>query len=107
MLDPSTEEQLYTMPKRRREHFEQMLSFSPDLCTFETVATHRPSYSILVKKLPEVILRSTWDGWVSEAVEFLKSVGTDEEVSGIMGDRYFDVKDALAGTCPFVISQVA
>lgn len=106
ILDPSAEEEMYAMPKARRLHLEHMLSFSPDLCTFETLAT-RPCHSIKVKKLPEVVLASTWEERDGEAREFLRSIGTDEEVSIIMGDRYRDVMDALEGIRPFVETDVA
>lgn len=43
-----------------------------------------------------------WSVRLSDALELLKSIGTDEEISRIMGERYPDVEEALKGSRAFV-----
>ena len=52
-------------------------------------------------KLPSVIAASTWSHRERDARTFLASIGSDSDISRIMGSSYPDVLVALQGTRPF------
>ena len=53
----------------------------------------------------EALAAQHWDIRLADARKFLTSIGTDEEISKIMGERYLDVEKALEGSQAFVASN--
>lgn len=56
-----------------------------------------------VTELPSVIAASTWSNRERDARTFLASIGSDSDISRIMGSSYTDVLAALQGTRPFSV----
>jgi hypothetical protein len=59
-----------------------------------------PSRMTLTKKKVAMAAQH-WSSRLADAQELLKTIGTDEEISRIMGERYDDVVKALEGSQPF------
>ena len=57
-------------------------------------------------KTHQALAAQNWSTRVGDAREVLKSIGTDEEISQIMGERYGDVEKALEGSKAFVITEI-
>lgn len=70
----------------------------------DTCWSRKPPTVDLVKK-HEAMAAQHWSVRLADAREFLKSIGTDEEISQIMGERYQDVGQALEGSRAFVITE--
>jgi hypothetical protein len=73
------------------------------LLTCWTYYYRKPPRVELTKK-DEAMAAQHWSVRLADAREFLKCIGTDKEISEIMGDRYSDVEKALEGPRAFVIS---
>jgi len=43
---------------------------------------------------------------LAEAQKVLRNIGTDEEISQIMGERYTDVVEALEGSQAFAVTEI-
>lgn len=56
-------------------------------------------------KTHETMAAQDWNIRLAEAQKMLRSIGTDEEISQIMGERYRDVVEALAGSQAFVVTE--
>lgn len=63
---------------------------------------HEPPWMDLTKK-HEAIAGQDWSVRLSDTQKVLESIGTEEEISRIMGERYRDVGKALEGSQAFVI----
>lgn len=63
----------------------------------------RPSLDLI--KSHEAMAAQHWSIRLADAQELLKSIGTDDEISRIMGGRYADVRRALGGSRAFVITE--
>ncbi|KAJ2928436.1 hypothetical protein H1R20_g8649, partial [Candolleomyces eurysporus] len=72
---------------------------------YDTIRTKTP-FTLVVTKLPEVVARFSWEGRQTAAVEWLTSIGEEQEWEAIMGDTYGDLQDAIRGTKKFVGSDV-
>ncbi|KAF8954905.1 hypothetical protein BDZ97DRAFT_1970033 [Flammula alnicola] len=94
------ESQTFSMAQPRRTHLERYLATCPDLCTYTTVRYGSP-HRLIVTKLPEVVLASTWNARQRAALKFLALIGPDDIIAKIMGGRYGDVKNAIAGSQQF------
>lgn len=90
----------------RRSHLERLLSAHSDLVTMRTVYSGNPHTLVVTKKV-EMLERCTWKGRQRAAMEFLKLFGTDEELAGIVKERYGDVLKAIQGTQAFSVSSSA
>lgn len=73
------------------------------LLTCWTYYYRKPPRVGLAKK-DEAMAAQHWSVRLADAREFLKGIGAEEEMSGIMGERYSDVEKALEGSRAFVIS---
>ena len=56
-------------------------------------------------KYDKVTTVQSWSTRLANAQKLLKTIGTDEEISQIMGERYRDVVKALEGSQVFVITE--
>jgi hypothetical protein len=56
-------------------------------------------------KSDEAMAAQHWGIRLADTQKLLKAIGTDEEISRIMGERYQDVVKALEGSQPFVITK--
>ncbi|CAA7268308.1 unnamed protein product [Cyclocybe aegerita] len=106
ILDPTTTRIEFRLVMSRREHVEGRVRGAPDLCTFETIYTGRP-YGVQITKRPEVVRDAQWPVRQKEAKAFLASIGSDELVQKIMGDRYADVVSAINGMQVFGMVRTA
>jgi hypothetical protein len=102
LTSSSATEQLFRYVQARRTHVERQLSAASDLVKFETIRRGSP-YGVLVTKRPEVVAASKWESRVARAKTFLRTIGDDNTISKLMGNRYADVLRALQGTQPFVL----
>lgn len=59
---------------------------------------------VKLTKKDETQAAQHWSVRLGEARKLLEGIGTDEEISQIMGERYSDVEKALEGSQAFVIS---
>ncbi|KAG5653300.1 hypothetical protein H0H81_001260 [Sphagnurus paluster] len=96
-------EETFRLLQARRIHLEQRLQNASDLATFETIRRGSP-YGVKVTKCPEIAALQKWESRVAGAKTFLRSIGTDHDISQLMGDRYRDVLKAVAGTQPFALT---
>ena len=66
----------------------------------------RTPASMDLTKTHHALAAQKWNVRVADAREVLRGIGTDEEVSQIMGERYGDVEKALEGSKAFVITEI-
>jgi len=64
----------------------------------------RPPRMQLTKKHAAMAAQN-WSDRLSDALKMLKSIGTDDEISKIMGGRYPDVEKALKRSQAFVMAE--
>ncbi|KAF4617001.1 hypothetical protein D9613_008504 [Agrocybe pediades] len=100
ILAPSTSTHTFRLAQARRTHLEQRCNNARDLVTHTTIRSGSP-HGLQVTKRPEIVQASTWAGRQKAAVAFLKSIGDDVSLRKIMGSRFQDVINAVAGTTPF------
>jgi len=96
-------EQTFRYAQARRTHVERQLSAASDLVTFQTIRRGSP-HGVSVTKRPEVVAASQWVSRVAQAKVFLRSIGDDDVIAKLMGNRYADVSKALQGTQHFVLT---
>ena len=99
----SSTEQTFRYPQARRTHLERYLSAASDLVTFQTIRSGSP-HGIKVTKRPEVVAAAQWTSRVAQAKVFLRSIGDDDVLSRLMGNRYADVLKALQGVQQFILT---
>ena len=58
-----------------------------------------------LSKRSEAATAQSWSIRLAKTQEFLRIIGTDEEISQIMGERYQDVVKALEGSQAFVFTE--
>lgn len=75
-----------------------------DLFDLKPYRRRKPPCMDLVKKR-EAMAAQHWSVRLADARALLKSIGTDEEISQIMGERYRDVEKALEGSQAFVVTE--
>jgi len=56
-------------------------------------------------KYDDAVAARNWSARLADAQKLLRTIGTDEEISQIMGERYQDVMKALEGSQAFVIAE--
>lgn len=56
-------------------------------------------------KRDDAVAAQNWSIRLADAQKLLRTIGTDEEISQIMGERYQDVMKALEGSQAFVIAE--
>ena len=99
----SATEQMFRYPQARRSHVERRLSAASDLVTFQTIRRGSP-YGVSVTKRTEIVAASQWSSRVAQAKKFLRTIGDDDVLSRLMGNRYADVLKALQGTQQFLLT---
>lgn len=102
-MSSSTSSQLFRYPQVRRTHVERQLSAARDLVYFQTIRSGSP-HGIQVIKRPEIVAAQQWDTRVAHAHTFLRSIGDDNVISRLMGNRYGDVMKALQGSQQFILT---
>jgi hypothetical protein len=79
--------------KSVKDHIKWAARQGKDLVTFWF-----PSfYEAEIAKLPHVLASVRWEGRVAEANEFLKLIGTKEEMEKMMGSNYNELGKAMRG----------
>ena len=58
-----------------------------------------------LEKRAKATAAQSWSIRLAETQEFLRTIGTDEEISQIMGERYQDVVKALEGSQAFAVTE--
>ncbi|RXW12377.1 hypothetical protein EST38_g13476 [Candolleomyces aberdarensis] len=99
----SSREYNFKAGQDRRSHLERCLRPHSDLLMTRTTYSGNP-HTLVVSKRLEVLEQYTWKGRQNDAVTFLEACGTDEELAGIVKDRYGDVLKAVQGTQSFSTS---
>ncbi|KAJ3520338.1 hypothetical protein NMY22_g12800 [Coprinellus aureogranulatus] len=91
-----------------RKHVETQISKARigDIVTTETSQYGVPR-TLSVNKRPKVVEQMVFKEEKERATEFLKSVGSKDELKSIMGERYKDMKMALEGTNLFATPAMA
>jgi hypothetical protein len=103
LASSSAAEQTFRYAQARRTHVERQLSAASDLVTYQTIRRGSP-YGVLVTKRPEVVAASKWESRVAQTKTFLRTIGDDNVISNLMGNRFADVLRALQGTQPFILT---
>jgi hypothetical protein len=102
-LRSSAVQQTFRYPQARRTHVERHLTAAADLVEFETIRRGSP-HRLAVTKRPDVVTSLKWESRLAKAKVFLNSIGNEDTLSKIMGNRYADVVKALQGTQRFEIT---
>ena len=103
LTSSSAREQTFRYAQARRTHVERRLSAASDLVTFQTIRRGSP-HGVSVTKRPEIVAASQWTSRVAQAKTFLRTIGDDDILSRLMGNRYADVLKALQGTQQFILT---
>ncbi|KAJ3532054.1 hypothetical protein NMY22_g7901 [Coprinellus aureogranulatus] len=85
-----------------RTHLESEIEKAKigDIVTTQTVRRGSP-HTLLVTKRPGIRAQMVWKAAQQEAVSFVNSIATGEELKVVMGENYSDLVGALHGTKPF------
>lgn len=102
LLKPNLTE-TFRYAQKRRTHVESKLKTIADLVTSELIRDKSP-HGLVVTKLPDFMAMLQWEVRVTKAKAFLKSVGEDDMIAKLMGDRYEDVLKALQGAQRFILT---
>ncbi|KAF8067976.1 hypothetical protein FPV67DRAFT_1494449 [Lyophyllum atratum] len=92
----------FRLVAQHRRHLEDRLYTARDLVTYDTIRKGSP-HSLEVTKSPEIVATQTWAGRVERAKVFLRSIGDDQDLYSLMGNRYGDLINALRGEQQFVL----
>lgn len=79
--------------KTKKGHIESVTEQGKDLVS----VMFRSYYGVEITKLPHVLASARWEGRVAEASEFLKVIGTKEEIRVMMGSDYNELQKAMRG----------
>ncbi|KAK7470418.1 hypothetical protein VKT23_001844 [Stygiomarasmius scandens] len=88
--------------KQFREHLVKQLDGAKDLISYEIASYGRPQ-PITITKTLIMAKKTQWEESVKKTKAFLKGVGNQQVVKGIMGNKYEDVVQALEGSKPFEV----
>lgn len=102
LLKPNLTE-TFRYAQKRRTHVESKLDTITDLVTSEVIRDKNP-HGLVVTKLPDFMATLQWEVRVTKARAFLKSVGEDNMIAKLMGDRYEDILKALQGAQRFILT---
>ncbi|KAF8067731.1 hypothetical protein FPV67DRAFT_1153315 [Lyophyllum atratum] len=102
-LTSTVPQQTFRLVQARRSHLEKRLDTARDLATYTTIRIGSP-HGLQVTKVPDVVASQTWVGRVAQAKVFLRSIGNDDDLSQLMGNRYGDVIKALMGAQQFAVT---
>ncbi|KAF8908584.1 hypothetical protein CPB84DRAFT_1744211 [Gymnopilus junonius] len=100
ILNPKTTTTTFRLVQVRRIHLERHISQARDICTYETIRSGSP-HGIQVTKLPDIVQAASWNGKQQAATVFLASFGSGTVIAQIMGPRFVDVQNAVAGVASF------
>lgn len=90
-LNNTDPHRFFTINQQRRSHLEGQIRAHPrvaKIVTTETIMGGSP-YTLVVRKTKEVMERYTWDGRQAAARTFLRTIGDDRVLCGILGMELF------------------
>ena len=91
--------------KQRRFHVQDAIRSSiPEAVTCTTIATGLP-HGLQITKVQAAFPMYQWNVRLASTSAFLSLVGSPEPLTRIMGDRYQDLKAAIAGTKLYKIRE--
>lgn len=97
------ETETFRYPTKRRNHVYPILSSVSDLIAVQTFRDRSP-HKLAITKLPDFLAMLLWKVRVTNAKAFLKSIGDDNVIARLMGDRHEDVLKAIQGVQRFTLA---
>lgn len=88
--------QIFREAQPTQKHLEKQLSKATDLVTY---STHRWGglYEFEVTRLSSIVDADNWHSRRQAAMDFLKSIGGDDTIERILGEKFGALKEALSG----------